>query len=533
VYGSNTSVDEELVTRVLTEKVGKLCIYRNGLPPQIRKYSVLTNFGLNHNLGVFNNGVDAIARALTERYFFCKDKNGPGFRNIIEPINRAFNNHNFKRFRDRVLNGMDKLPRLSRQQVVDRYTGNKKRVYTDAMHSLCRLPLNERDSHLNMFVKFEKQDLNKAPRGINPRDPRMNLELGRYLKHAEKPFFKAINKAFDSVTEHTVIKGLNANDSASILWQKWSRFKEPVAVGLDAEKFDAHVSVQALQYEHSFYKGLYPGAKVLETMLGWQLKNKGKAYARDGYVKFAIDGTRSSGDLNTSLGNCLIMCGAIYAYAAQRQVVVELANNGDDCVVFMEKADLNRFLTSLGPWFRDRGFSMVAEEPVCIFEDVEFCQTKPVSVNGAWRMVRNHNAVLKKDTMCLISIQNDDTYRKWLHAVGTGGSILNAGVPVQSAFYAAYLKHGITCSQGMMDHINKNTSLQTRIHGMRDDGSTPITPQSRVSYYYAFGVLPDVQVEIEKYYHTSIIGKWDDCPIAREYLENEPGIKIIDNEISW
>ncbi len=498
------------------------------MPAQMRSYNIMTKFGLDHNLGVYNNGVDAIGRALTERYFFCKDKHGPGFRNTIPPIDNAFNNIHFKEFRSKVLSHMPSLPRLSHQQVVDRYTGSKKRVYTDAMVSLSRLSLREQDAILNMFVKFEKQDLSKAPRGINPRDPRFNLDLGRYLKHAEKPFFKAINEAFESVTDHTVIKGLNAEDSAKVLRQKWDRFKDPVAVGLDAEKFDAHVSVQALRYEHSFYTGLYPGRSRLAEMLGWQLKNKGVAYARDGKVKFSISGTRSSGDLNTSLGNCLIMCGAVYAYSKQRQVDVELANNGDDCVVIMERTNLDKYLRSLGSWFKDRGFSMVAEEPVDIFEQIEFCQTKPVNVNGTWRMVRNHHAVLRKDTMCLIAIQNPKVYRKWLHAVGTGGVILNAGVPVQSSFYHSYLRHGEVCSEGMMKEITRGTSHDTRVKNLKVDINAKVTPATRVSYYYAFGILPDAQVEIEKSYDTSVIESWTPECVNREYIDNAPGIKILD-----
>ena len=305
MYGTDTVVNETLVRRVATDRVGKLCIRRNGCSTKPRKYTVVERFGLNHNLGVFNNGVDAIARALTERYFFCKD--GEGFRNVIVPKPNAFSKCYFKEFRESVGAHMPWLPRLSHQQVVDRYTGAKKRVYQDAMISLSRKPLCEQDSMLKMFVKFEKQDLGKAPRGINPRDPRYNLELGRYLKHAEKPFFKAINEAFGAHSDHTVIKGLNADKSARVLRQKWERFTSPVAVGLDAEKFDAHVSVQALRFEHSFYTDAFPGhASELRRMLNWQLKNRGVAYAPDGRVNFEISGTRSSGDLNTSLGNCLM-----------------------------------------------------------------------------------------------------------------------------------------------------------------------------------------------------------------------------------
>lgn len=518
----------------MLDKVGKLCINRNGYPPQLRKYSVLTRFGLDHNLGVYNNNVDAIGRALTERYFFCKDKNGPGFRSIYKPKPNAFKNKHFHEFKDKVMSHMPMLPRLSYQQVVDRYTGSKKRVYTDAMNSLCRDRFTERDAHLKMFVKFEKQDLGKAPRGINPRDPRFNLELGRYIKHAEKPFFKAINKAFDSRTGHTVIKGLNAVESAAVLKAKWDRFKRPVALGLDAEKFDAHVSVQALQFEHSFYHALYPGAAMLRTLTNLQLHNVGKAYAKDGVVKFRIDGTRSSGDLNTSLGNCLIMCGAVYAYAKQKRIDIELANNGDDCVVIMETEDLFRFMAGVDAYFRDRGFSMVAEEPVFEFEQLEFCQTKPCFVDNRWMMLRNHTAVLKKDPICLLSIPNAKVYKKWLYAVGVGGSILCKGAPVQQSFYQCFLRHGVECGDAMMEHVFKGSSMYTRISGLSTKTApVEVLPEARVSYYYAFGVTPDEQMAIEACYDQMVIEDYNPTAIDRDALDNTPGIKLLENEISW
>lgn len=503
--------------------VGKLCIYRNGCEPKPRTYNIIERFGLNHNLGVFNNGVDAISRALTERYFFCKD--GEGFRDVYKAEMRSFNNIHFKQFRALVTSNMPWLPRLSRQQVVDRYSGAKKRVYEAARVSLSREPLSARDAHLKMFVKFEKQDLGKAPRGINPRDPRYNLELGRYLKHAEKPFFKAINEAFGAKTDHTVIKGLNADKSAQVLRAKWDRFEDPVAVGLDAEKFDAHVSVQALKFEHSMYNALFPGDKVLRTLLNWQLKNSGVAYANDGKVKFAINGTRASGDLNTSLGNCLIMCGCVYAYARHVNIDVELANNGDDCVVIFERARLAEFLQPLRGWFRRRGFSMVAEEPVYDFDEIEFCQTKPIELATGWRMVRNHAAVFKKDPMCLIAIQNAKVYRKWLYAVGECGLSLASGVPVQQSFYNLFLRSGVECTTQMRNHIFNGTSMLTRINGLAVGGE--ISPLARVSYYYAFGVLPDEQIAIERAFDASMIMQWTPEAVSRDAVELEPGIKIL------
>lgn len=527
VYGSDTQVDEALVARVASEKVGKLCIRRNGERPQRRRYNIVDGFGLDHNLGVFNNGVDAIARALTERYFFCKEAGG--YRRAITPIAHAYNKVHFKEFSRLVHVHMPKLPRLSRQQVVDRYTGSKRRVYEDAHLSLQRESVCERDARLNMFVKFEKQDLGKAPRGINPRDPRYNLELGRFIKHAEKPFFRAINAAFGGHTSHTVIKGLNATKSAQVLKQKWDRFNDPVAVGLDAEKFDAHVSVAALRYEHQFYTSLFPGNKLLKKLLQWQLVNKGKAYAKDGNVSFTIAGTRSSGDLNTSLGNCLIMCACVFAYAAGRGLPVELANNGDDCVVIFERKDLAKFLGGLKGWFRDRGFSMVAEEPVYEFEQIEFCQTHPILTQTGWRMVRNHVAVLKKDPMCLIAVQNAKVYRKWLYAVGECGVTLTAGVPVQHSFYRAFMRNGVKCSEAMKSHIFKGTSMFTRIDGYQTR-EIDITPSARVAYYIAYGVMPEAQIEIERWYDRAVIEEWTDVAVARDALQLLPGLKILNQD---
>jgi len=531
VYGTETKVNDELASRVVEERIGKLCIHRNGQPNKLRKYNIIAGFGRDHNLGVYNNGVDTIARALTERYFFCLQDDG-SYRRALPVADGAFRNMHFKRFEEELKKHLPRLPRLSRQQVVDRYTGTKKRLYTDAMISLAREPLNKFDAALHMFPKMEKQNLDKAPRGINPRTPRYNLELGRFLKHAEKPIYQAINKVFESVADHTVIKGLNAEDSARQLKMKWDRFEDPVAVGADAVKYDMHYSVEALRDEHQTYHNLFPGNKKLEEMLSWQLVNYGVAYAEDGKVEFKIDGTRCSGEITTSTGNSKSMCKYMWCYARQKGVVVEVANNGDDTVIFMEKRDLARFMRGFEAWFADRGFAMTLEEPVYEFEQVEFCQTRPVCVDGTWRMIRNQNAVLQKDPICLIAIQNDKVYRKWLDAVGTCGMALNAGVPVQQSFHQCFKRHGLPCSKGMMDHIHRNSSAQARIQGMKT-GRTEIAPSTRVSYYYAFGVTPDEQVAIEDAYDHAQIGKWEGEPMLRGHLDNTPGIRLLHDEIPW
>lgn len=522
VCGSQTQLGNDLRNRIAKMRKGSLCVRRNGLSSKTREFTVLTGFGPNHNLGVYNNSVDTIERAFAERYFLCND--GGVFRPAFEVGPSKFRTPELSEFRRQVLLDMPKLPVLTSQQVVDTYRGSKRLLYQNALYSLEQTELSERDSHLSAFVKFEKQDVAKAPRVINPRSTRFNLRLGKYLKHAEHKFFASINKAFGKHTPATVIKGLNADDSARVLHAKWNRFKNPIAIGLDASKFDMHVSVAALKYEHTFYTSLYPRSKELRKLLRWQLRNNGVAYALDGSVEFSMEGTRCSGDLNTSLGNCIIMCSLVWEYAKVRGVDVELANNGDDCVVFMERDDEHKFAHELDRWFRSKGFAMTVEPTVDEFEYVEFCQTRPVQLSSGWRMVRNLGACLQKDPMCMLSVPNNNVYRKWMDAVGTCGGMLSTGVPVHSQFYKIFKDAGIGCTNGMLEQVYKNRSQLFMARGLSDG---EVDANARVSYYYAFGVLPDEQLVMERFFSKLVVGELCTSVIDREALIVNPGINIV------
>ena len=112
-----------------------------------------------------------------------------------------------------------------------------------AVESLKVSPIEEKDSYLNAFVKCEKINrtakLDPAPRIIQPRKPRFNVCLGRYIKPIEHAIYRAIDKVFGSPT---VVKGMNATERGLLLARKWARFSDPVAIGIDAKRFDQHVS---------------------------------------------------------------------------------------------------------------------------------------------------------------------------------------------------------------------------------------------------------------------------------------------------
>jgi len=378
------------------------------------------------------------------------------------------------------------------------YSGRKRETYRLAVESLRYEPINEKDAWLKVFTKFEKINFtlkpDPAPRIISPRSPRYNAALGRYLKPAEGLLYKGIARVWG---DRTVAKGLNSSQVGALIAKKWHSFVSPCAIGLDASRFDQHVSAPMLKYEHSIHFIQSP-YKELRKLLNWQLHNKGFGYCPDGKLKYEVKGCRMSGDMNTGSGNCLLMCAMVWSYARARGVNCKLINNGDDCVVFMESSDAEKFCYGLDKWFNELGFDMKQEPTVFELEKVEFCQAHPIHVgNGEYIMVRNLEASLGKDALCLVQANHPDAVLAWCKSVGDAGTACCGGIPVLDSFYKMYSRVGI--DNNKWQHTYGETGFSFMARGMTRRG-LPVLPETRLSYYIAFGVLPDEQEALEEYF---------------------------------
>jgi hypothetical protein len=489
----------------------------------------------NISIAPFDHTIGNLERAVKERVFFVKNvshKTGVNdeFTRPPQPVAEAFSRLGETK---RILtNYLPSTAPLTHQQFVDAYKGRKRTVYENALQEL-RLGNHSlaEDAKVNVFIKHEKTDWttkqNPVPRVISPRNPRYNIRVGRYLKPIEERVFKALGKLFG---HRTVMKGMDVVQTAAVLRQKWEMFSDPVAVGLDASRFDQHVSVPALQFEHSVYLDCFKQKKHkdrLRRLLEYQLRNHCVGYAEDGMLEYITEGTRMSGDMNTSLGNCVLMCSMIHAYLLEKNICGQLANNGDDCVVIIERKDLQKFSENLFDWFWDMGFNMAIEQPVDEFENIEFCQCRPVWDGEAWIMCRNPVSSLAKDAVLLKSNVSEDYFRLWLNAVGTGGLAIAGGIPVFQSFYQMCVRNGIEHYRAKGS--GKKVSLVTTEHlpwFMRETGmkgllkSKPVSDQCRASFWAAWGLVPDAQVALEKYYDELVIGgfgeNWLPRPIFTE-----------------
>lgn len=441
------------------------------------------------NLRVNNPDIRTLKTALLTRMFMC-EVNG-----VFEepPLpDRQLVNDRLQYFRSRIT--QQRATPVPLETVVGSYTGRKRTVYERACHSLSIKPVNRADSVSVAFVKPEKVPPNKAPRCIQPRDPRYNLEVGRYLKFIEHRMYKNIAKVFGDGP--TVMKGYNVEQVARIMQGKWNSFRKPVALGLDATKFDMHVSPAMLAWEHSCYQAIYSGDARLRRLLSWQMHNIGRGYCKDGKLKYRVTGKRFSGDMNTAMGNCIIMCAMVHSYSAERGVETKLVNNGDDCVVFMESEDLDRFTAGLDRWFLEMGFRMVAEAPVYDLARVEFCQMHPIRTVNGITMVRNIPKAMAKDTMCLIPLRTPKEMREWVGAVGACGDSITRGVPILNSFYRCYSRNGSTTTKFGREIISRSgyDYYSKGVEGKRHE----IIAEARYDVWLAWGILPDTQAAIEE-----------------------------------
>lgn len=460
------------VTRGVTGK-GSRTWYSFNSPAHTYEYLV-------HNSSLIN-----VVRGLVERVFCVVGKNGQ----LVRPPRPTKGTFTTKMGAvGRLLSAsVGYCHRMTVDEFVNSYHGSRRDSYARAAETLSDRGLTIRDSYLSTFVKAEKINCtlkpDPAPRVIQPRGQRYNIEVGRYLKPLEPLLMKAIDKLWGSPT---AIKGYTVEKVASILDDKRRRFREPVFVGLDASRFDQHCSVEALQWEHSVYNAIYK-SEYLAELLSWQLCNRGTAFVPDGKVKYSVEGCRMSGDMNTSMGNYLIMSSLCYVYCQEVGLKAELMNCGDDCVLIMEKKDLG-LMSSLPAWFLRMGYTMKVETPVYDMEKVEFCQMHPVYCSRGWVMVRRPDTVMTKDCCVVRGNMNLRRLSAWLHAQSVGGAALCGDIPVLGAFYR--------CFQGEAGSEESEYAAPHKFRAGQQCGS--ISSASRYSFWLAFGLTPDDQLALEE-----------------------------------
>lgn len=451
----------------------------------------LAGFGTGVSFGVHADNLKNMTRGIVERVLYVR-RDG---RLARPPQPKVGVFSRLGSIRERLLRKTPPTPVVDRDDFPALYHGRKRVTYQNAVDSLKTRGLTVRDSYVDTFLKAEKINftakVDPAPRVIQPRSPRYNVEVGRYLKCFEKSLFIGFARVFGYPV---VVKGMNAQQQGALFAEHWGRFSHPCAFGIDATRFDQHTSQDALRWEHSVYNGAF-GSSELAGLLKWQLVNRGIARTEGYRLDYTVEGCRMSGDMNTGMGNCLIMSSIMLAYIEDRGITARLVNNGDDCVVLCEKEDLDQF-NGLDRWALDFGYQLVREDPVYDLEGIEFCQTRPVYTANGWRMVRDPRVAMSKDCVSLQGWDSEDAMRRWMGSVGACGLSLTRGVPVWEAWYSRLVRMGLDDDSGLTERV-WDCGLGFLARGVE---GCEIVDESRMSFYRAFGITPDQQASLEAEY---------------------------------
>jgi len=279
-------------------------------------------------------------------------------------------------------------------------------------------------SRVNLFIKFEKkEDCSKAPRAIQYRATPYTARLAKYIIPIEKALYTLRSK--HNFFFPIVAKGMNALERGQTLWNMYNHFENPCIYLIDHSKFDSRVNRDLLRLEHRFYMKCYNKDTWLRYLLKQQIKNVGTS--RNG-LKYQCIARRMSGDANTALGNCLINY-ALLKSKFGRNCIIFL--DGDDSVVFTpKKIDVD---------FSDTGMESKINI-VYDFNQIDFCQSKPVLTTHGWIMCREPIRALSR-SIYKLGLKPVNWW-DYLMTIGIGEGLCSPQMPIISELAAKFRSAG-------------------------------------------------------------------------------------------
>jgi hypothetical protein len=389
------------------------------------------------------------------------------------------------------------IDKISKEEVIARYSGLKRNRYIAACANLRENGWHKYNTHISSFVKIDKVPygklFTKAPRLIQGRTPEYNLCFLQYVVPMEHTLYTHLTYGSHSGLR-CVAKGLNPQQRAELYSDKIRTFLDPVVISGDHKTFDAFITVQHLKAVHKKYRIMC--GRGIKRYCHAQLHNKCKTVNN---IRYNIKGTRMSGDADTGLGNTIISLDVAYAVLAHNGISkYDLLCDGDDFMIIVERG------TKLtGDMFKPFGFNTELTETEC--PDVEFCQCRLVDTGTRKVFVRNPERMLSNSRICRKSYKLHQ-YKEWINSVGLCEATLYGDIPI----YNTYSWSLISDRSGKI----LDPDMLRRMEGMPIAPiETPVTDEARVSFHRAWGVPPEIQLELESQLTcTHIFSKRTDKP---------------------
>lgn len=282
------------------------------------------------------------------------------------------------------------------EYVNEHYSGKKRKLYLRAIaENLEGKPFNGK---VKLFVKREVGKLKNppAPRAIQARSPNWFVQFLR-LKNLEHAVYNARGLFNKKSTVKEVAKSDNMHARAKVVEQILQDVPNPYIVLSDGKVFDAHIPVEILELEKSFYQMYVDKFDKTFTNFGElydkQIYNRGYYKGQDGYMSYKVAGNRMSGDWNTALGNVILQCCFVKSFCDYYKVPNRnwrIYDDGDDCMIVVSAEYKHIFENHYSEYLLHFGQELtVSIVKATSPEVINFCQSIPL-FNG-------RNIILTKD----------------------------------------------------------------------------------------------------------------------------------------
>lgn len=268
-------------------------------------------------------------------------------------------------------------------------------------------------SHICPNTKLEKVSPTKykAGRLIQARHPTFNLAYGRYIKPLERAL-----KYRDQFG-----KGTYDQIGAKVykLANKYRYYTEG-----DHTTFDAYVTPEMLRLSHRFYARCFQQNPELLKLSKRTINNR--ATTRNG-ERYRVHGTRMSGDVDTSFGNCIINYYILRSLLADLHIDGDAIVNGDDFILFTNRpipiADATRIL---------RRYNMDTKlvPSTTRIHTVEFCRCRLILHPDGTPTMAFDPARLKNIYGCTYKHYTDEQYITYLKTVHHANYFINLNSPI-------------------------------------------------------------------------------------------------------
>lgn len=386
----------------------------------------------------------------------------------------------------------------------------KRRRYTEAFQDLNDRPFCNADAQVTCFIKLEltKRLPGKfyKPRMIQFRTARYLVHVARWLKPLEHAVY-GMKNIMTPNGGYEVAKSMNAVQRGEALFKKARLLRHPVSLSLDCTAFDAHVNSDLLKVEQKFYRLLGKYANWTPVNLGMmsralklQLSNRVRGTFHDGSIHYVTEGRRMSGDLNTALGNVSLFCIMISLVLSEElpQGAYQILDDGDDCVVLVESEYARSLEDDIVGKFGAFGMVLKVEDVADAYqvENIEFCQSHPVKVNGLYRMVRDYRKVMKTTVAGTRWHKTLESFREFCWSVGVGDGIACKGVPVLQSWFT-YLRRLSPYLKRLNPDIVNEIWRFGCVDFKADYSPVEITMETRFSFQLAFGLTVAQQISME------------------------------------